>query len=210
VTVVAGFEGFGDLGLRAAHLGGDLGDRRFAVETAGQVRDDDVDLPDPVIEASGQSHRRGAVAEVPLQFAGDGGGSEGDERDATCGVETIDRVDQSEARNLDQVVEGFRLAAVADGDALGESEVAVDQLLAGMGVAVAALPEIGLVGQSDDVACRIHPVLNLAFHRSASLSGGVPLLSCCPGALDPRAVQWCLIVRGNRKQGSVNCPVSKT
>ena len=51
------------------------------------------------------------------------------------GVEAVDRVDQAEVGDLQQVVEGLAGAAVAQRQAFGEGQVAADQLLADGGVA---------------------------------------------------------------------------
>jgi hypothetical protein len=67
---------------------------------------------------------------VALQLAEDGRRGEGCEGDSAVGFEAIDRVDQAEAGDLEQVVEGLVGGAVAAGEALGEGEIAPDQLLA--------------------------------------------------------------------------------
>ena len=53
------------------------------------------------------------------------------------GVEAVDRVDEAEAGDLQEVVEGLAGAAVAQRQVLGEGQVAAHQLLAGRLVAVA-------------------------------------------------------------------------
>ena len=97
----------------------------------------------------GHPHGPDAVAEVALQLAEDRRRGEGGEGDAALGVEAVDRVEQAEVGDLEQVVEGLAGAAVAQGQALGEGHVAPHQLLAHGGVVVAgeALPELAFAGQ---------------------------------------------------------------
>ena len=72
------------------------------------------------------------------------------------GVEAIDRVEQAEVGDLEQVVEGLAGAAVAQRQALGEGHVAPHQLLADRRVVVAGetIPELALAGELL-VRCRV-------------------------------------------------------
>ena len=78
----------------------------------------------------GHAHRPAAVAEVTLQLTGDRRRGERRELQAPVGLEALDRLEQSDQRDLAQVV--GRLAAVreAAGEELGEAHVLLDELVA--------------------------------------------------------------------------------
>src|SRR5439155_20919963 len=67
---------------------------------------------------------------VTLQLTEDRGHREGREGRAPLRVEAGDRLDQPDARHLDQVVEGLGAAGVTSREPSGERHEPVDQLLA--------------------------------------------------------------------------------
>jgi len=79
------------------------------------------------------------VAVVALQLAGDRRDGERRELAAALGVEAVDRAEQPDAGDLDEVVERLGAAVVAPGQAAGEREEALDELVAGGRVAEAGV-----------------------------------------------------------------------
>ena len=75
-------------------------------------------------------HRPAAVAEVALDLADDRRHGVRLERHAAVEVEAVDRLDQPDRADLDQVVERFALAGIAAGDRPHERHVLFDQLVA--------------------------------------------------------------------------------
>ena len=65
-----------------------------------------------ILEAAGDVHRPGRVAEVSAQLAGHGRSGERGEWHAELGVEALDRFEDPESSDLDEVVD--RLAATAE------------------------------------------------------------------------------------------------
>ena len=143
-AVVVGLEDLEHVRLVELHPLGDLAHRRRPLQLAGQLGDRLVDLGHPVVQAARHAHRPDAVAEVALQLAEDRRRGEGRERRAALGVEAVDRVDQAEAGDLDQVVGRLAGAAVAHCQPLREGQVAAHQLLADLRIAGAgeARPEL--------------------------------------------------------------------
>ncbi len=110
----------------------------------GQLRYRLVYFGHAVVQAARHPHRPDSVAEVALELAEDRRRGKGGEGDAALGVEAIDRVEQAEVGDLEQIVEGLAGAAVAQGKPLGKGHVAPHQLLANGGIVVAdeAVPEL--------------------------------------------------------------------
>ena len=84
--------------------------------------------------------RPATVAEMALQLPEDGGDGEGREGGAALGVEAVDRLDQSDARDLDQIVEWLN-ARVARGEASSERHEALDQLAHRRGRVLGVAPQ---------------------------------------------------------------------
>src|SRR5215203_773341 len=102
------------------------------------------------MQAAGDADGPDPVAEVALQLAEDRWRGEGGEGRAAIGIETVDRVDEAEARHLQQVVEGLAGPAIAQRQVFREGQVATNQLLANRRVAVLDEPgpERALAGQA--------------------------------------------------------------
>jgi hypothetical protein len=77
---------------------------------------------------------------VALELADDRRHRVGREVAAAVGVEAVDRVDEADARDLDEVVERLGAAVVAAGEPAGERQEALDELIAGGDVAEAGVP----------------------------------------------------------------------
>src|SRR3954468_19912569 len=80
--------------------------------------------------------RPGAIADVTLDLAGDVRNREGAELDAPRGIETVDRLDQPDRPDLDEILVLLASHAVSPGEALDERHVLLDQPLARLWVAV--------------------------------------------------------------------------
>ena len=106
-----------------------------------------------IFEAARHVHGPGRVAEVSAELAGHGRSGERGERHAELGVEALDRFEDPESRDLDEVV--HRLATTAEPHRLaaGEVEVLLDQ-------AVADRPVTGSAVLAEEVEIR----RRLSFH----------------------------------------------
>jgi hypothetical protein len=87
------------------------------VAVASEVGDDAVDAQRQPLEVARDAHRPGAVAEMALDLAGHRRDGEARERDAARRVEAVDRLDEAEAGDLEDVVEGLLGALAARGEA---------------------------------------------------------------------------------------------
>ena len=115
---------------------GDLGDRRGSAQLVAQLRGRLVHRHRPLLE-----HRCGsrsvpdAVAEVAPKLAEDGRRRVGGERRAAVGIEAVQRLNQPEACDLDQVVERLGASAISESQGPCQRQKAPDQLLLQDGVA---------------------------------------------------------------------------
>ena len=114
----------------------DLARARRAAELATHLLTHPVDLDRQLLEVARYAHRPALVTEVTLELAEDGGDGEGRERGLAGGIEALDRLQQAERRDLDQVVEGFAGPLVAAGELARERQEALDERLARAGVRV--------------------------------------------------------------------------
>src|ERR1700734_379839 len=81
------------------------------------------------LQTSRDLHRPAIVAEMPADLAHDRGHREGDEVGAGFDVEAGDRVDQSDAGHLNQVVARFPTPLEAPGYVIGQRQAALDDLV---------------------------------------------------------------------------------
>src|SRR5918996_1318437 len=105
------------------------------------------------------------VAEVALQLSEDRGDCIGRERGAAGRVEAVDRLHESHACDLHQVVEGLVLALVATRELARQGQEPLDQLLAGRRVA-----RLVVANQETPILTRA------AAGRPPALGGGLALL----------------------------------
>jgi len=85
------------------------------------------------VEAARDAHRRRPVAQVVADLAGDRRRGVRGERDAAAGVVAVDRLDQADRADLDQILERLAAPGEAAGDGADERQMAFDQLAAGGG-----------------------------------------------------------------------------
>ena len=117
--------------LVGADLRADLGDRRLAVQVAATSSDDrPVDLQRQLLQVARDAHRPRAVAEVALDLAQDGRHRVARERDPALEVEAVDGLDEPQAGDLEEVVEGLLGALVAARQLARERQEALDEHLA--------------------------------------------------------------------------------
>ena len=100
-----------------------------------------VDLHHALLHPARDVHGPAVVAEVALELAEHRRHGVGGERGLARGVEAVDRLDQPERGDLDEVVERLVGAPVAPRHPPGQREQALDQLLAGGLVAVAVVAD---------------------------------------------------------------------
>ena len=113
-----------------------LGDRRGASVLDGEILDQLRELHVQLLEAPRDAYRPALVAEVALDLADDVRGRVGRQLDAAVEVEAVDRLDQPDTADLDEIVELLAAVAVAPGQRADEREVLLDQLLARTQVAL--------------------------------------------------------------------------
>src|SRR5918995_2119865 len=116
--------------LGEIELLGDVRNRRRAPQTGRQLGQRLLDLEDSLLDVAGHADRPTPVPEVPLQLAEDGRDGEGGERRAAPGVEAVYGLDQAQARDLEQVVEGLGATGISRGEPPRERHEALDQLRA--------------------------------------------------------------------------------
>src|SRR4051812_31361899 len=124
----------------------DLGGRRRAAELARELLAARLELDRELLQVARDAHRPAAVAEVALELAQDGGDGETRERRLATWVKAVDRLQQAEAGDLDQVVQRLSPALVAAGELAGERQEATDQRGAGRLVAVVGALQQRAVG----------------------------------------------------------------
>ena len=120
-----------DLVLLGARRLGELGDRRRAAEI-GRLRLDRPRQPHAqLLHAARHVERPGPVAEVALDLADDRRHRVGRELHLPLGVEALDREEQADRADLDQVLLRLPATRVARGQALHQRHVPLDELRRG-------------------------------------------------------------------------------
>ena len=133
-----------------------------------------VELDVQLLHSPRHPDRPALVAEVALQLADDRRSGERRELEAAFGLEALDRLDEAERCDLDEVVERDAPVGEPPGEMLGETQVGLDQLvangpLAGAAVVDETFPEtiaLGLVQshrQTRFICVWTHPA-----HRSGA------------------------------------------
>ena len=126
-----------------------LRDRRRAAELDGLLLDDLRELDVELLEPARDAHGPALVAKVALDLADDVRRRVGGQLDAALDVEAVDRLDQADAADLDEIVELLAAVGVAPRQRADEREVLLDQLLAGCEVALLVVAaEERLVGRA--------------------------------------------------------------
>jgi hypothetical protein len=103
---------------------GDLPARRRSSEFAFELVARALDVERALLQFAWDSDEPALVAEVALQFAGDGRDREGRERDLAGGVEAVDRVQQPDRGDLDEVVAEVTVAVIASREMTRQREKA--------------------------------------------------------------------------------------
>ena len=135
-AALGGLQGLQDLLGRAADALGEVGDGGGAPEVQPEGVPRLLDGEAQLLEVARRAHVPRRVAEVAAQLPEDGRHGVAREREAAAGFPAVDRLDQPDRRDLDQVVERLGGAAVAQREAAGERHVPLDQLGAGTRLAV--------------------------------------------------------------------------
>src|SRR4051812_34803992 len=125
----------------------ELTDRRRASELDRELLDEARQLHVQLLEPARHPHRPALVAEVPLDLADDVRRRVGRQLDAAVEVEAVDRLDQADGADLDEILELLAAVRVAPGERAHERHVLLDQLLARLEVALLVVaPQENLVG----------------------------------------------------------------
>ena len=107
-----------------------LGDRRRAAEFLGQVGAGGRDRRLQLLRAARHPQQPAEVAEVPLDLAEDRRGGVGRELQPALGVEAVDRLDQADRADLDQIGQRLVAPGEAPGQVLDQRQVQLDQPVA--------------------------------------------------------------------------------
>ena len=100
------------------------------MQVDGQLRHGAVDLQRELLQVARHAHRPGAVAEVALDLAEDRRDGVAGERDLALEVEAVDRLDEAQRGDLQEVVERLLRALVAARELARERQEALDERLA--------------------------------------------------------------------------------
>ena len=136
---------------RPGQARGDLRHGRVSPELVAERAGRLVDRHRPLLEPARQAHLPDAVAEVAPKLAEDRRRRVGDERPAALQVEAVERLDQAEAGDLDQVLELLAGAAVAQRQGARQRQEARDQLLLQR-----RIPRLGVALKQVGLAVRIN------------------------------------------------------
>ncbi len=163
-----------------------------------------VDRDVQVLEPPRHPHRPAEVAEVPADLAADGGHREGEEVGAAVGGVPVDRVDQPDRRDLDEVVE--RLAAVGEaaGDVLGHRQEPAYELVAQpLPVRVVRVERRVALEQGDEVAVLGVGAASPQQRRRRACPAGCPTVGA-------DAVAAGVVVHGRPRRRGSAAPASRT
>ena len=110
--------------------------RRRAAELARELLGDAVDADRHLLQVARDADGPALVAEVALELAEDGGHRERGEGGRPVRLEPVDRLQQAQRGDLDEVVERLAAALVAPRELARERQEACDERFPGRGVAV--------------------------------------------------------------------------
>src|SRR3954468_15831756 len=126
---------------------GELADRRRTAQLHGELLHEPGELHVQLLQPARHAHRPALVAEVALDLADDVRRRVGRQLDAPVEVEAVDRLDQADGADLDEILELLAAVRVAPGERAHERHVLLDQLLARLEVApLVVAPQENLVG----------------------------------------------------------------
>src|SRR2546430_5343335 len=153
---VRGLEGFDHLILVGVGGLGQLFDGRRVPELGAQAVEETGQADVELLDAPRNVDRPGLVAEVALDLTEDRRHRVRGQLDAAVRVEAVDRVDEADRADLDEVVEHLAAADVAKGERPDERHQILDQLIPRSLVAlrlvrVEKTPALPLGGDSHDV-----------------------------------------------------------
>ena len=135
-----------------------------------ELGDRPVDLQGEFLQVARDAYRPCAVAEVALDLAQDGRHREAREGEPAVEVEAVDGVDEAQARDLEEVIEGLLGALVAACQLARQRQEALDEHL--------AIDRIALVQVARE-QCAI--LLGAAIAHADSLRTGAPPRSAAAG-----------------------------
>src|SRR5947207_8776423 len=123
-----------------------LADRRRAAELHRQLLDETRQLDVQLLQAARNAHRPALVAEVPFDLADDVRRGVRRQLDAAVEVEAVDRLDQADGADLDEILELLAAVRITARERADEGHVLLDQLLPRREVALLVVAaEEGLV-----------------------------------------------------------------
>src|SRR3954471_11071863 len=141
-----GLERLEDLFLLGARRLGELGDRGRSSELHRQLLDEPGQLHVQLLQPARHAHRPALVTEVALDLADDVRRRVCRQLDAAIQVEAVDRLDQPDRADLDEIFELLAAVRVAPRQRAHERHVLLDQLLASLQVPVLVVaPQQNLV-----------------------------------------------------------------
>src|SRR3954468_6283078 len=126
----AGLEGLEHLLFLDAGALRELRDRRRAAELDGQLLDEPRQLHVQLLQAARHAHRPALVAEVPFDLADDVRRRVRRQLDAAVEIEAVDRLDQPDRADLNEILELLAAVRVPPRERAYERHVLLDQLLA--------------------------------------------------------------------------------
>src|SRR5205814_2126874 len=133
-----------------------LADRRRTAELYGQLFHQAGQLHVELLQAARNAHRPALVPEVPLDLADDVRGRVRRQLDAAVEIEAVDRLDQPDRADLDQILELLPAIRVPTRERAHERHVLLDQLLARLEVALL------VIAAQEDLVGIAHPTAPLS------------------------------------------------
>src|SRR5581483_6813140 len=141
---------FQNVFLRCAEMLRQLGDGRRMTELHRQLLDGAVDREVQLLQPARHLDRPALVAEIALDLADDRRRRVRRELHAALEIEAVDRLEQADGADLDQVVERFAAVGELDGEIAHQVEVRDDQLVP----QPVELTDPGMVGSAVESAIR--------------------------------------------------------
>jgi len=137
---VHGVQGVDRLFLLDPGRGRELGDRRRPAELGRQLVEDAGEPKAELLEASGHVHRPRLVAEVPADLPDDGRHRIAREVDAAIDVEPVDRLDEADRSDLNEILERLAAPGIPQRERADERHELDERLVPG---GLVAVPVVG-------------------------------------------------------------------